>query len=55
MKTYKFDWKDTVTGTIEIEASSAKEAEGKICLLKNCINNLNGTLMEKIDALDLWR
>ena len=29
MKTYKFDWKDTVTGTIEIEASSAKEADEK--------------------------
>ena len=29
METYKFDWKDTVTGTIEIEASSRKEAEEK--------------------------
>ena len=29
METYKFDWKDTVTGTIEIEASSGKEAEEK--------------------------
>ena len=29
METYKFDWKDTVTGNIEIEASSGKEAEEK--------------------------
>ena len=29
METYKFDWKNTVTGTIEIEASSGKEAEEK--------------------------
>jgi len=27
METYKFDWKDTVTGNIEIEASSGKEAD----------------------------
>ena len=29
METYKFDWKNTVTGTIEIEASSGREAEEK--------------------------
>ena len=47
METYKFDWKDTVTGTIEIEASSRKEAEEKfkIYLLRNCISSLNGTMI----------
>ena len=27
MSTYKFDWTDLVQGTIEIEASSSKDAE----------------------------